>query len=409
MAFELFFPNLKTWLLQLLPLSPEKSEVIALDIKIISSLSEINPNIWNALVGSSYPFLQWEFLQALESSKAVCANTGWQAQHVLVFEQEQLIALMPMYLKSHSQGEYVFDHSWASAYQRHGLKYYPKLLSAIPFTPCQGPRLCFHAELEKFQIKKTQIFDAILATLAALAQQYDISSWHCLFPEKQAIDDFKSEHLLIREGVQFQWFNKNYQSFDHFLESFTSKRRKNLKRERRRVSEQGITITRLQGAQITRLHWQTFFKFYQATYWKRGMSEYLNLTFFLKLAETMSEKLLLVIAEKNGEMLAGALSIIGEHTLYGRYWGCLDEYDSLHFELCYYQGLEFCIEHQLHCFNSGAQGEHKIARGFEPVSTYSLHWIAHVGFRDAISDFLVDENNYMQSYLHSAESLLPFK
>ena len=203
--------------------------------------------------------------------------------------------------------------------------------------------------------------------------------------------------------------NKSYKSFDDYLAGFTSKRRKNLKRERRRVNEQGIVITRLSGKEISHEHWEIFFKFYQATYWKRGMSEYLSMDFFTSLAESMPEKLLLVIAEKDGEVLAGALSLIGEDTLYGRYWGCLDEYDNLHFELCYYQGLEFCIENDLQCFNSGAQGEHKIARGFEPVTTYSLHWIAHEGFREAIADFLKEENEHIQSYKEQAGELLPFK
>lgn len=380
-----------------------------LEIKFITSLSEVHAESWNAITGSDYPFLRWEFLHALESSQAVCANTGWQPQHLLLFEKNQLIALMPMYLKGHSQGEYVFDHSWANAYARHGVNYYPKLVTAIPFTPCEGPRLCCHSEIEKFSLSKSQVAEIFINAISNLSNEFQLSSWHCLFPEKIALNDFKSDSLLIREGVQFQWFNKNYQNFDDFLETFTSKRRKNLKRERRRVSDQGINISRLLGEQITEQHWQHFFKFYQATYWKRGMSEYLNLEFFLTLAKTMPKNLLLVIAEKNGEMLAAALSIIGEHTLYGRYWGCLDEYDNLHFELCYYQGLEFCIENQLKCFNSGAQGEHKIARGFEPVLTYSLHWIAHSGFRDAIRHFLEEENNYMQSYQDSAKDFLPFK
>lgn len=382
---------------------------LGLIIKTISSISEVDTHVWNNIADTGYPFLKWEFLHALEASQSVCANTGWQPQHILVFHQSELVALMPMYLKSHSQGEYVFDHSWANAYQRHGLKYYPKLITAIPFTPCQGPRLCFHADLEQFQIKEAQIFSDILEFISSLAQQHNISSWHCLFPEKKALLNFDSDTLLVREGVQFQWFNKSFENFDAFLETFTSKHRKNLKRERRRVKEQGINISRLQGGEITNEYWETFFRFYQATYWKRGMPEYLNLAFFLKLAESMPDNILLVLAEKNGEILAGAMSIIGKDTLYGRYWGCLAEYDNLHFELCYYQGLEFCIENKLQCFNSGAQGEHKITRGFEPVFTYSLHWIAHQGFRKAISDFIKEENTYIQSYQHSTEEFLPFK
>jgi predicted N-acyltransferase len=380
-----------------------------LEIKLLSSISECSALDWNSLAGDAYPFMQWQFLKALEESGAVGEQTAWQVQHVLVFEQDTLIALMPMYLKGNSQGEYVFDHSWANAYARHGLNYFPKLVTSIPFTPCEGPRLCFHGSLSDFGFREEHVFEKILETIKALAELHQISSWHCLFPESKAIVNFKSDQLLLREGVQFQWFNKAYKSFDDYLASFTSKRRKNLKRERKKVTEQGITITRLTGEEISEELWRIFFKFYQATYWKRGMSEYLNLDFFLRLAKSMPEKILLVIAEKDGNILAGALSLIGKDTLYGRYWGCLDEYYNLHFELCYYQGLEFCIENNLQCFNSGAQGEHKIARGFEPVITYSLHWIAHQGFREAIADFLKEESEHIQSYKNAAGELLPFK
>jgi len=384
------------------------------EIKLLSSIADIDAVIWNSLAGSDYPFMRWEFLHALESSGAVSASNGWQVQHLIVCKNRDVIAVMPLYLKSHSQGEYVFDHSWASAYMRSGLEYYPKLLTAIPFTPCQGPRFSFHPELEKFQLSESQVFEAVLESISNLSKEYTISGWHCLFPEKIIVEQFKSNRLLadqvlVREAVQFQWFNKNYQNFDDFLETFSSKHRKNLKRERRRVSEQGIEVVCLQGEKITQQHWEIFFKFYQATYWKHGMPEYLNLKFFLQLAENMSENLLLVIAEKEGEIVAGALSIIGKDTLYGRYWGCLDEYNNLHFELCYYQGIEFCIKHKLQCFNSGAQGEHKIARGFEPVNTYSLHWIAHEGFREAIRSFLEEETDHIRDYKISTEEFLPFK
>lgn len=379
-----------------------------LEIKLLANISDIDRELWNALCYEGYPFITWEFLYALEESACVSGKTGWQPQHLLVYQGEQLLALMPMYLKSHSQGEYVFDHSWANAYARHGLAYYPKLLTAIPFTPCEGPRLCVTEKLEQFGLQPVTVFQAIIECLDMLAHKHGISSWHCLFPDQHSLPFFGQANVLQREAVQFQWFNKSYQDFDDFLSTFTSKRRKNLKRERRRVHEQGICIRRLRGADIQREHWQSFFKFYQATYWKRGMPEYLNLDFFLKLAELLPDKLLLVIAEKDEQILAAALSIVGEHTLYGRYWGCLDEFDNLHFELCYYQGIEFCIEQGLQCFNSGAQGEHKIARGFEPVTTYSVHWIAHEGFRQAIEDFVQEESDYLKGYKNAAGELLPF-
>ncbi len=381
-----------------------------LHIKLLNDITEIDPVQWNTVTGScGYPFLNWHFLHALEQSGAVGLQSGWQAQHILVFENQQLIALMPMYLKQHSQGEYVFDHSWAQAYQRHGMRYYPKWICAIPFTPCQGPRLCVADVYGQNLTKKQQIFAGILRYLMARADQQGISSWHCLFPEESDLPVFENRQVLIREAVQFQWFNHAYRDFEAYLATFTSKRRKNLKRERRRVSEQGIQIKQLRGHEITEQHWQQFFSFYQATYWKHGMREYLNLDFFQRISQTMADKLLLVIAEKDGNMLAAALSFIGEDTLYGRYWGCLEEYDNLHFELCYYQGLEFCISHGLRCFNSGAQGEHKISRGFEPVKTWSLHWIAHPGFRDAIAEFVKDERAHLDVYRQDAAELLPFK
>ncbi len=381
----------------------------SVDIEFLTSISDIDQDEWNALTGNEYPFIRWEFLYALESTGAVSTDTGWQPQHVLVREKDKLIALMPMYLKGHSQGEYVFDHSWADAYYRHGMEYYPKWLSAIPFTPCQGPRLCFSHELAALGFSESSIVSGLLSVFENLSAKHGISSWHCLFPEREDFEHWSSDKLMLREAVQFQWFNKSYQSFDDFLNTFTSKRRKNIKRERRRVQEQGIEVLQLTGQEITLEHWQTFFKFYQATYWKRGMPEYLSLEFFLEVSRLMPDRCLLVLAQKEGEIVAGALSIVGNHTLYGRYWGCLEEYDNLHFELCYYQGLEYCINHNLQCFNSGAQGEHKIARGFEPVKTYSLHWVAHSGFREAIENFLDQENRHIDSYQNAASELLPFK
>ncbi len=379
-----------------------------MNIQLIDRIEKVSAEQWNALAGQDYPFLNWHFLQALENSASVCAKTGWQPRHVLVYEGEQLLALMPMYLKSHSQGEYVFDHAWSSAYLRNGMEYFPKLLTAIPFTPCQGARICIVNSVEH----KANVVREIVNMIEQLCAQHHVSSWHVLFPEPADLPWLKHEKLLQRTGVQFQWFNKNYQSFDDFLAGFTSKRRKTLKRERRKIEEQGISIERLRGEQISNQHWQAFFRFYQATYWKRGMPEYLNLDFFKQLAASMPQQLLMVVAKTTqGEeetLVAAALSLIGSNTLFGRYWGCLQAFDNLHFELCYYQGIEFCIEHRLQCFNSGAQGEHKIARGFEPVSTYSLHYIAHEGFRAAIEDFVTEEKTYIEDYQLAARAELPF-
>jgi predicted N-acyltransferase len=326
----------------------------------------------------------------------------------VLYEGEQLLAVMPMYLKYHSQGEYIFDHNWAQAYAGHGLDYYPKLVTTIPFTPCQGPRLCILSAARNDTKKCQARWESVLQFLKRYCVEREISSWHCLFPEQQDLKLLQHEQLLLRQSVQFQWFNKGHESFEQYLSTFTSKRRKTLKRERRRIDEQGIQISQLRGKEIQPIHWQQFFSFYQATYWKRGMREYLNAEFFRQLADNMTGQLLMVVAEKEERIVATALSFVGEHTLYGRYWGCHEEYHSLHFELCYYQGLEFCIAQKLRCFNSGAQGEHKISRGFEPVNTWSLHWIAHEGFREAIAGFVKEEAQHLDLYRQDAASLLPF-
>lgn len=374
-----------------------------LELKIIKQLSEIDDAVWDALVGARYPFLSWAFLNALEQSGDVSEQTGWTPQHICVWDENKLIAVMPNYLKEHSHGEYVFDQTWANAYYRHDFAYYPKWVSAIPFTPCQGPRLVVddaYAEAE--------VFAFILKFIDESQTCSQISSWHCLFPEQDKLESFKHEKVLQREALQFQWFNKEYKDFDEFLATFKSKYRKNLKRERRRVSEQGIVIKKLSGKEIDAHTWAVFFEFYQATYFKRGMPPYLSFDFFKMIAELMPDKLLMVVAQLDERIIACALSFVGEDALYGRYWGCFEEYNNLHFELCYYQGIEYCIEKQLKCFNSGAQGEHKISRGFVPVKTYSLHYIRHPDFKLAIEDFLRQEKEGIQHYQDESMLMLPF-
>ncbi len=375
-----------------------------MEIRQISSISDVDASAWNKLAGISYPFLRHEFLCALEQSDSVSPKTGWTPCHLIILEDEELIAFMPLYLKDHSWGEYVFDHQWASAYHQNGLNYYPKYLTAIPFTPCQGPRIVINAAYNPYEIYK--IF---LQAIQQLANTKNASSWHCLFPDIGAVEILKSLPVNIREGVQFQWFNKDYGHFDNFLSSLTASKRKMIKRERKRISEQGVTLIQLKGAEVTETQWETFFNFYTMTYLKKGSEPYLTLEFFLEIARTMGEQLLLIFAVNDQTPVAAALSFIGSDTLYGRYWGCYEEYHSLHFETCYYQGIDYCIENQLKRFDSGAQGEHKIARGFEPVTTYSAHWIKDTGFADAIERFLQREKVAIQQYKASASTYLPFK
>ncbi|QSB03280.1 N-acetyltransferase [Methylomonas sp. EFPC1] len=375
-----------------------------MEVKQIASMAQIEATAWNRLCGPDYPFLRHEFLAALEQSAAVCPQTGWETAHLLVFDNEKLLAALPLYLKTHSWGEYVFDQQWAQAYQQHGLAYYPKLISAIPFTPCQGQRLLFAADADQ-----TAICALLFSFIQQLAERQGISSWHCLFPKPSQLELLRSLGLSVREGVQFQWFNRGYATFTDFLQTLSADKRKMIKRERRRLAEQGIELLRVPGTEVTEIQWQVFFRFYALTYLKRSSEPYLNLAFFKQIARTMPEQLLLVLAMKDDRYVGAALSFIGADTLYGRYWGCDAEYNALHFEACYYQGLDYCIEHALARFDSGAQGEHKISRGFEPVTTYSTHWLKDAGFAKAVAQFVAREKQAIAHYKQDAANYLPFK
>jgi hypothetical protein len=377
---------------------------LKMEVKQIHSMAQVDAADWNRLAGEAYPFMRHEFLRALEQSGSVCEQSGWIASHLLVLNDDQLVAFMPLYLKQHSWGEYVFDQQWAEAYQQQGLDYYPKWLTAIPLTPCQGTRIVIQAAIDPLEVMHT-----LLNFIKQLSEQHGISSWHCLFPDLQQVEQLRSLGLSVREGVQFHWFNQSYRDFNDFLFTLNASKRKMLKRERRRVSEQGVRLLRITGQDVSELQWQVFFQFYTMTYLKRGSQPYLNLAFFQQIAATMGEQLLLVLAIKDNKTIAAALSFVGSDTLYGRYWGCYEDYNSLHFEACYYQGLDYCIEHGLKRFDSGAQGEHKIARGFEPVTTYSAHWIKDVRFAKAIEHFLVREQKAVQHYKQDTASYLPFK
>lgn len=368
-------------------------------------MTQVASTDWNDLTGHAYPFLRHEFLLALEQSGSVSGETGWLPAHLLVLDNHKLIAFMPLYLKQHSWGEYVFDHQWAQAYQQHGLDYYPKWLTAIPLTPCQGARIVSNNQ----EFDQLEIIRILLTFIKQLSEQRGISSWHCLFPDLQQADLLRSLNLNIREGVQFHWFNKGYGDFNDFLQTLSASKRKMIKRERRRVSEQNVHLLRIAGPEVSDGQWQVFFELYTMTYLKRGSQPYLNLAFFKQIAVTMGEQLLLVLAIKDDKIIAAALSFIGADTLYGRYWGCFEDYNSLHFETCYYQGLDYCIEHGLKRFDSGAQGEHKITRGFEPITTYSAHWLKDVRFAKAIDRFLAEEQKAVQLYKQNAASYLPFK
>ncbi|KAF3984082.1 MAG: N-acetyltransferase [Methylococcales symbiont of Hymedesmia sp. n. MRB-2018] len=371
-------------------------------VKQINSMTEVSAISWNALIQNKDPFLRHEFLLALEQSGAVSEQTGWLPHHLLLEEDNQLIAAMPLYLKYHSRGEYVFDQQWADAYAQSAMAYYPKWLNAIPFTPCQGQRIL---------INKNRNAADIIPLCVEFIQQHaevnNISSLHCLFADK-AQTEILQHQLLIRQNVQFQWFNNQYADFDDYLQTFTSRKRKQTKKERQQVKNAGIQMVQVQGEDICEQQWQVFFQFYQLTYLKRGRSAYLNIDFFKQLAKTMAEQILLILAVKDQRYVGAALSFIGKNTLYGRYWGCYQEYKHLHFEACYYQGLDYCIKHKLQIFDSGAQGEHKIARGFIPITTYSAHWVQNSQFSKLIANFLDREKVLIQQYKQQCYQYLPF-
>ena len=375
-------------------------------IHFIESIKNIDETIWNNLVDSDYPFMQHSFLLSLEESKCVGEGTGWYTFHLVVKEEEDVIALMPMYIKTDSHGEFIFDWSWADAFYRNGMDYYPKLVSAIPFTPASGPRLCVLDES-----KRTHITSLIKEGLEEISIELGISSAHILLPEKKELTSYVDSGFSTRTSYSFHWFNNNYSDFDDFLKELTSRQRKNLRKERSKILDQNIHMERIPGEDITEELWDSFFKFYQITYLKRGMQAYLNLDFFHKISERLPKSLLLVIAKeaKTKGHLAGALNFCDSKNLYGRYWGCLEEYDSLHFESCYYQGIEHCIEMKLNKFDPGVQGEHKIKRGFLPVETFSSHWIKDDRFKKAIDDFLIREREHILEYNERCKSLLPFK
>ena len=377
---------------------------LSLTVETCNSIAAIPKADWERLAGRANPFLRYEFFQALEESGCTHSKTGWQPSHLIFRIDGELAGVAPAYLKSHSMGEYVFDWAWADAYQRYGLDYYPKLLVAVPFTPSQGSRLLLDPRLRQ-GLSPGQLPDLLDTVIARLGAH----SWHVLFPD--AADQALLEHEgeLHRIGCQFHWHNRDYRGFDDFLAQLTSRKRKSIRKERRQVAEQGITFQRYHGHDIPDSVLATFYVFYQATYLKRGQRPYLNKQFFEKVRAKLPEHLYLVMAFRSGEMIAGALFLRGKDTLYGRYWGCLDEYNHLHFETCYYQGIELAIELGLQHFDAGAQGEHKLVRGFEPVTTHSWHGISHPAFREAIANFTEEEAEHVSEYHAEALTLLPFR
>jgi hypothetical protein len=366
-------------------------------IKLLDTLAGVEPPAWNALAGE-HPFLRHEFLEALHQTGCACERTGWKPQYVTLWQAASLVGAMPLYLKSHSYGEYVFDWAWADAYHRHGLSYYPKLLGAIPFSPVIGPRL----------LARDGPTRALLLR-AALRIAGEVSSLHVLFPTEPEAREMEAAGMMLRRSVQFHWENQGYASFEEFLSHLASAKRKKIRQERRRVREAGVSLCRLTGTQIREEHWSFFNRCYNGTYRAHQSTPYLNLAFFRRLGETLPESVLMVLAERDGAPIASALNIFSPTTLYGRYWGSVAHVPMLHFEVCYYQALEFCIERGIKTFEGGAQGEHKLARGFMPIQTWSAHWLRHPEFADAVEKFLVREAEGIERYVDELNEHSPFR
>ncbi len=378
---------------------------MSLSLEVLRSVSAVDAEAWNRLRPNDYPFLRHDFLLGLEQAQCTTEASGWDPAHLRLCEGERTLAILPAFLKSHSYGEYVFDWAWADAWQRMGLRYYPKLVTAIPFTPATGPRLLYDPDLAPGPLWAT-----LYEQMPTLAEKLGISSWHVLFPDEGANESLATAGMHTREQVQFHWFNRGYSSFDEFLDSFVSRKRKSLRRERRRVEEQGLRLRMRDGSELEEEDWAQFHRFYQMTYAKRsGHGGYLTREFFLEVAPKLGKQVLLAMAEDADQAVAGALYFRDQDTLYGRYWGCIREYDCLHFETCYYQGIEYCIREGLQRFDPGAQGEHKIQRGFEPTITRSNHWIAETELDRAIGDFTRQEQAHIEQYQRDARALLPFK
>ncbi|WP_151720633.1 GNAT family N-acetyltransferase [Gemmobacter serpentinus] len=367
------------------------------------SFAAIPELAWDALARRGDPFTSHRFLRALETSGSIGPGTGWEAHPLLIHEGDRLIAAAPLFAKSHSQGEYIFDHGWAEAYERAGGHYYPKLQIAVPFTPVTGPRLL---TLPGFENTGRA---ALIETAVALAEQNKLSSLHLTFCTAEEAEAGAALGLLPRSSQQFHWFNDGYHSYDDFLSSLASRKRKALRREREIANGHGLQIVSLTGDAILPAHWDAFWAFYQDTGARKWGQPYLTRAFFDALHDNMRNDILLVLALDEGRPVAGALNFIGTDCLYGRYWGCIADYPSLHFELCYHRAIDWAIAHGLRRVEAGAQGEHKLARGYLPVETHSLHWLRDPGFARAVADFLARERAAVDEEIEVLTSYGPFR
>lgn len=371
-----------------------------MQLRTVTSIAELDRAAWDRLVPADNPFLSWAFLNALEASGSATAKTGWQPFHLVIEDGGRLLAAAPLYVKSHSYGEYVFDHGWAEALRRAGGRYYPKLQGAVPFTPVPGPRLLTEDEVARA---------GLIEGLKALTDQLGVSSLHVTFCTSGEAEAFRAAGLLERRGIQYHWSNQGFATFQDWLDTLRSAKRKMVRKEREQVAAAGVTIDVLHGEGLTSAALDAFYPFYLATVDKRWGNAYLTRDFFRRLGRDLREQAVLVTAYHKGEMVAGALNLRGRETLYGRLWGCLEEFKFLHFEACYYQAIEFAIRHGLTRVEAGAQGIHKLHRGYAPVWTHSAHHLRHEGLRDAVTRFLIAERCQQENEMAAMQAMLPYR
>jgi predicted N-acyltransferase len=376
----------------------------AVTVRVHSAIAEIPAETWDACAGDINPTVSHTFLNALEESGSTTPRTGWAPQHLsLAGPDGEIVAVLPLYAKTHSHGEYIFDYGWADAYERAGGRYYPKLLSAVPFTPVPGPRLMLHPGAPP------DSRDLLLAGMVEFVKRRRISSLHVNFPEAEEAEALTEAGFLKRLGQQFHWSNNGYRDFEDYLAALNSRKRKAVKKERRESLARGLDIDVLTGADLRPRHWDAFFEFYLATSDRKWGSAYLNRRFFAMIGERMPEKLVLVMARRGSNYVAGAFNLLGKETIYGRNWGSHGDFKFLHFECCYYQAIEFAITHGLKRVEAGAQGPHKIQRGYLPVPIYSVHWIPYPAFRRAVAQFLARERQMVEHKIEGLTEFSPFR
>jgi uncharacterized protein len=376
----------------------------SLAIKTAGAIAEVGAAAWDACAGDDNPFVRYAFLHALEATGCVGGRTGWQPFHLVVERDGQVIGVMPMYAKSHSQGEYVFDHGWANALERAGGRYYPKFQAAVPFSPVTGPRL-----LVRPGDSTDDAYAALIHGAVEVARRAGVSSLHVTFATEADCARFAAADFLIRNDQQFHWENDGYKTFDDFLAALASRKRKQIRKERSEAVCAGIEIEALSGGTLTSQAWDAFYAFYMDTGGRKWGRPYLNRAFFHKLGETMADRVVLIMCRRRGKYIAGALNLRGNDTLYGRNWGAIEEHRFLHFETCYYQAIEYAITHGLQRVEAGAQGEHKLARGYRPVKTWSAHWIRDPNFRRAVDNYLVEERREVERGIKILDSHNPFR